>query len=182
MLKRWKQISSRVLYQNPWWTYKLDTFQIPGGIQGEYHYVFTEGSCIIIPITDAGQIILVKQYRYLNRRDGIEFACGSIKPGSTYLETAQHELAEETGFRAEVMHEVGTFNPYKGIACEMSKVFVAEGLQPAPAQPDATEEFELVYCTVEEVDALIATNELWDGMSMAAWILARAKVVACLEA
>ncbi len=177
MLKKWETLESNVIYQNPWWTYRRDEFQIPEGVSGEYHYVQTHGSTMILPITADGKLLLVKQYRYLGKKESLEFPCGAIKPGSDANETAHIELREETGFRAGMLNKVGEFNPYNGVTDEICEVFVGADLAPAPAPSDETEEFELVECLTSEVDDLIRRNEIWDGMTMAAWLLARARVV-----
>ncbi len=173
MLKRWNRLSTKVVFENPWWTYKLDTFEIDRGVSGEYHYVHTEGSSMVIPVTPQGDILLVKQFRYLSQRESIEFPCGSVKPGHRHLETAHLELAEETGRGALEMVEVGKFNPYNGITSETCKVYVARQLELRAAQPDETEEFELLSRAPEEVDSMVRDGTIWDGMSLAAWLIAR---------
>ena len=176
MLKRWKQLSTRIIFQNPWWTYKLDEFQIPDGIKGEYNYVFTRGASMIIPITSEGKIILVNQYRYLCDKESIEFPCGGVKEGKSYEEMAHIELLEETGFRSNKLKAAAEFNPYNGVTNEICQVFVAKDLVQSKAIPDATEEFELLYKTVDEIEELIDNNTMWDGMSIAAWRLVRNKL------
>jgi ADP-ribose pyrophosphatase len=173
MLKRWKKISSEVIYRNPWWTYKLDAFEIPDNFSGEYHYVHTNGSSMVIPLMDDGKMILVNQFRYLCDRESLEFPCGSVKNGKSYLETAHMELEEETGCRADLLEFMGEFNPYNGVTTEICKVFFAHQLQPVVTKPDETEEFELVYCTPEEMDTMIREKKIWDGMTLAAWTLSR---------
>ena len=177
MLKRWEKLSSKILKKNPWWTYKLDTFRIPDGIAGEYHYVHTNGSSMVIPLTKEGHIVLVKQYRYLNERESLEFPSGSVKDGQSYEDTAQAELTEEAGYRAGRLEAAGDFNPYNGVTDEICRVFIARDLEKTAAKPDATEEFELRILAPAEIDRAIAYNTIWDGMTLAAWMLARASVV-----
>ena len=176
MLKHWKKINTKVLFHNPWWTYMLDRFEIPNGITGEYHYVHTNGSSMVIPIGDDGEIILVNQFRYLCGRESLEFPCGSVKDGMSYLETAQSELEEEAGYRSNQLELAGEFNPYNGVTSEICRVFIASKLEVFGAKPDDTEEFELMYLTPEEIDVLIRQRNIWDGMTLAAWILAREDV------
>jgi ADP-ribose pyrophosphatase len=181
MLKKWKTISSETKDVNPWWTYKLDHFEIPGdNIRGEYYYVHTNGSSMVIPLTAEGKIILVNQYRYLCDGESVEFPCGCVEAGHDYLQTAHEELQQETGYRAGKMTEVGLHNPYNGVTDEISKVFLAEDLQPGRANPEETEEFELLTCTSDQIDEMIRTNKIWDGMTLAAWALARHKVLEIL--
>lgn len=172
-LRPWSQLSSSVVKKNPWWTYRLDAFKLPDGKEGEYHYVHTNGSSLVVPVFDDGLILLVRQYRYLARRESVEFPCGSVNTGSTYDETAEHELVEETGYRAAVMTPSGSFNPYNGVTDEFCRVYLARGLQFVGGTPDATEEFELVQATADEIDTWVTDGSLWDGMTIAAWCLVR---------
>jgi ADP-ribose pyrophosphatase len=174
-LKPWKKLSEAILFKNPWWTHKRDEFELPTGKFGEYHYVHTNGASMIIPIMTDGRILTVKQYRYLCEKESIEFPCGSVKDGSSYDETAWHELAEETGYSAKRLFLAGKFNPYNGVTDEMCHVYIARELQHVGGTPDETEEFELLPFKAEEIDKLIRDGSIWDGMSIAAWTIVRLK-------
>ncbi len=173
MLRRWKTLTSKTVSKNPWWTYKVNTFEIPNGLKGEYHFVLTEGSSMIVPMTKDGKLILVKQYRYLCDRESIEFPCGGVKTGKSYEEMAKLELEEETGYRSDDIERAGEFNPYNGVTNEICVVFIARNLRPSQSRPDATEEFEIVQCTPSELDGLIRAHHIWDGMTLAGWMLVR---------
>ena len=176
-ISHWKPRRRTVVCENPWWTYRLDMVELPSGKQVEYHYVHTRGSAMVVPVTADGRLLLVRQYRYPQDRESLEFPGGGIEQGASAEETARAELAEETGWRAAVWEKVGSFNPFNGVTDEMCQVFVARGLEPAPdAQPDETEELERVTLSAEELDEAIRSGTVWDGMSMAAWLLARGAV------
>jgi ADP-ribose pyrophosphatase len=177
MLAHWKKLTSKIVDQNPWWKYQLDSFQIPNGVKGEYHYVHTEGSSLIIPVMDDDKIILVNQYRYLRDRESIEFPCGGVQPGHTCDEMARLELEEETGYVAQSWKLVGEFNPFNGVTDEICKVFVARGLSFIKARPEATEEFEVLQVAPLELEAMIADEKIWDGMTLAAWLLVRKQFI-----
>lgn len=176
MLKRWIKESSRIAMENPWWTYRVDRFRIPGGTEGEYHFVDSRGSSMVIPVDGDGRVLLVNQYRFLCDRESLEFPCGGVKPGRTHDAMAAIELEEETGFAADVLEPAGGFNPFNGVTNEMCLVYIARGLRPAERAPDETEEFELRRCTPDEVDALITDGTIWDGMTLAAWCIVRSKL------
>jgi ADP-ribose pyrophosphatase len=127
----------------------------------------------VVPVDQDGQLLLVRQYRYTGNRDSIEFPCGGMKEGSTHEETARDELLEETGFMAEQLKQVGNFNPCNGLLDEICKVYIARSLTYAGARPDETENMELVRLSMREVDDLILDGTIWDGMTIAAWALAK---------
>jgi len=173
-LKSWKKLSESIVHGNPWWTYKRDDFELPSGKTGEYHYVHTNGSSMVVPVLRDGSILLVNQYRYLRDRESVEFPCGSVKDGSSHDETARCELEEESGYFAESLAVVGEFNPYNGVTDEMCRVYLARELRYVGGRPDETEEFEIVRMTPAEIDARIGSGVIWDGMTVAAWSIAKA--------
>ena len=164
-LKTWKKLAESILFRNPWWTYKRDAFELPSGKVGEYHYVHTNGSSMVVPVLGDGRLVLVNQYRYLVERESIEFPCGSVKDGATHDETARLELREETGYEAKEMLPAGEFNPYNGVTDEMCRVYVASGLTYVGEAPDETEEFEILRLTPAEIDDRIRKGTVWDGMT-----------------
>lgn len=176
-MDKWKQLSCREHTVNKYWTYKIDEYYIPGADHyGEYHYIHTNGSTMVVPVNEDNKIILLNQYRYLLDRDSIELPCGGISAGYEAVENADKELREETGFGARKYKYAGYFAPFNGVSDELCHVFIAEDLYPAPLKPDKTEEFELIAATFDEVEKMIADNTIWDGMTVAAWNLAKAKL------
>ncbi len=175
-LKTWKKISEAVLFHNSWWTYKKDETELPSGKRGEYHYVHTNGASMVVPVLNDGRIVFVNQYRYLNDRESLELPCGGVKDGHTYEETAKHELEEEAGFIASDWYKAGEFNPYNGITDELCRVFIAKNLTEVLPTPDETEEFEIVSLAPDEVNARITTGRIWDGMTIAAWNIAKSHI------
>lgn len=172
-MKPYKTLSKSVLFENPWWRYGCDAVEFPSGIKGKYHYVFTGGSAMVVPVDRSGRLHLVRQYRYTGKRDSIEFPCGGVKDGSTHEETARAELIEETGFEAEHLEPAGEFNPCNGLLDEICRIFIARNLRYVGSSPDDTESFEPVPLSPEEMDTRIADGTIWDGMTLAAWALAK---------
>jgi ADP-ribose pyrophosphatase len=175
-MKPYKQIFRTVLFRNPYWKYCVDRIELPSGKPGEYHLVITGGSAMTVPVDEDGKIILVRQYRYTGRRDSIEFPCGGMKEGSSYEETAISELAEEAGFVAGEMEHVGSFNPCNGLLDEICRVYIARNLKYVGARPDETESFELIRVSPDELDAFVCDGTIWDGMTLAAWAIARTRI------
>ncbi len=170
-LSKWRKLSQKELFKNPWWVYRQDTFMLPNGEVSEYFYVHTNGSSIIIPVLDDGTIAMVRQYRYLCDEESLEFPCGGVKAGSDYIATAKAELEEEAGYKASELIHAGQFNPFNGITNEICRVYVARGLTHIGAEPEVTEEFEHVFLKPAEIDERIRSGDIWDGMTIAAWFI-----------
>ena len=135
---------------------------------------------MVVPVTSEGKVVLVNQYRYLCDRESLEFPCGSINEGNTYEQTAQLELQEETGYQADApLKELGQFNPYNGVTSEICTVYLAHTIIPLQGnvKQDETEEFEVIHLHPREVEEKIYTQDIWDGMTLAAWMLARYEIL-----
>ena len=175
-LRSWKTLSGITVATNRWWTYRKDEYELPSGKKGEYHFVHTNGASLVVPVGPGGEIHLVNQYRYLCARESVEFPCGGVKDGATYEDTAREELREETGYACGLLDPAGAFNPYNGVTDEMCRVYIARDLRFVGGAPDETEEFEPVTLRAGEIDERIASGEIWDGMTIAAWAIVRPHV------
>lgn len=169
--KVWEKISSTEIFQNDYWSYRVDEFCLDSLFFSKYHYVHTHGSTMIIPKANDGKFILVEQFRYLNQKNSIELPCGGVKPNLSYEENAHKELREETGYDSHHLKYIGEFSPFTGAADEICKVFLADNLYLNPLAPDKTEEFKIHFLTYSEINDLISSNIIWDGLTLAAWAL-----------
>lgn len=177
-ISRWKKLKSREFHSNPFWNYRIDDFLIPStGFRGKYYYVDTNGSSMVIPVNEKGNLLLVEQYRYLNKRFSLEFPCGGIKTDSTPEETAMLELREETGYSARKMTKIGKFCPFNGVTNENCFVYFALDLVPDMKKPDETEELNVVELTVSQFETLVIQGKIFDGMTLAAWAMAKHRIV-----
>ncbi len=132
---------------------------------------------MIIPVGDDGRILLIRQYRYLSDTFCVEFPCGGVQTGLTPEENALKELREETGYSSRELIPAGWFTPFTGASDERCSVFIARQLFSSPLTPDATEEIELVWSSYAEIERQMQTNEITDGLSLAAWSLVKEKLV-----
>jgi ADP-ribose pyrophosphatase len=175
-MQRWTKISSQVVAENPWWRYRKDEFEVEPGRSGEYHYASTWGSAMVIPITAQGELVVVEQYRYLLDKISFEFPGGGVSEGELPLVAAQRELAEEARCEAELV-PLGSFNPWNGVTDEICHVYLANPVRPdtSGARPDATEAFVIHRLTHADFEAHIASGRIWDGMTLAAYTLYRAR-------
>ena len=86
----------------------------------------------IVAVTPGGEIILVEQYRRPIDSRVIELPAGLVgdqaDPDESILDAARRELEEETGYRAEEMHDLGEFFSSPGMVSESFTLFLATGL------------------------------------------------------
>ena len=173
MTKKFQKISEEVVHKNPWWTYKHDVYQCNGKQQDYYYGEFVSG-VIVIPVLDDGRIVLIRQYRYLRNRYGIEFVMGGIQNGETPAQTAVRELKEEAGLQSSNFSKIAEFDPYIGSAKDVSHVFLANEISGSgEINLEETEDLEVIYRRPDEIDIMIRNGEIWHGQTLAAWTLVR---------
>ncbi|NIQ02569.1 MAG: NUDIX domain-containing protein [Nitrospinaceae bacterium] len=173
MIKKWKTLSRKEVYRNPYWTAYQDVFQTSDGKTGDYFFIHYPGGVEIIAQREDGRILLVEQYRYLYDRTVLSFPGGSIKPPKTAEETAFEELLEETGYRAGTLKCLGERYISPGLFQYVDTFFLATNLKLERPTPGETEEFIYHFKTVEEIDRMMATGEILSGNATCAWTLAR---------
>jgi ADP-ribose pyrophosphatase len=167
----WKTLLREEIISTPWMSLYHDQFEMPNGKKGNYFYMHTRGSALTIPVTDDGNILLVRQYRYLTGDTSIELPCGGIKQGQSEEEAARAELVEETGFECTKLRKAGRFIPYNGLSDEFCTVYIARQLNFVGTKPDETEQIEVMTVAPDEVKAMIQKGKILDGMTIAGWLL-----------
>lgn len=171
-----KRLSSEIVHKNPWWEYKHDTYELPTGAIGNYYYAETRGVSIVIPRLADGTFLLVKQFRYLAQRESWEFPGGGLKSGQTPAEAARAELQEEAGREAVTLVPLGEIEPANGFIKDRTYLWLADvgiGIAPKPDESEVFSDFKVV--TASQLEDMIAAGDIWDGQSLAAWCLAKAK-------
>jgi len=181
MSEFFKKISSDIIHQNPWWSYKHERYQGSDGKERDYYYGETEGSgcAMIIPLLPDGRLLLARQYRYLRDRFSIEFPCGGLHTDEPAETAARREFLEETGYTVSSLRLVGSFEGLNGLFRDTLYLFIGDGLEKIK-QPsvDPVEEIELLERRPDEFDDMIRRGEIWDGQTLAAWTLARHNIMA----
>ena len=168
---KWTTLSRETLVTGPHYAFCHDRYQLPRGRIGDYYYVDVRGSTMVVPEMADGRLVLTRQHRYLLQRPSLEFPAGGLAKGLAPLANARRELREETGYEAESWSKIGEFAPHNGASNEICHLFVARGLTLVGAQPEPTEELEVLYLTLEELGDRIALGEVWDGQTIAAFAL-----------
>ncbi|MBN2654917.1 MAG: NUDIX hydrolase [Nitrospirae bacterium] len=117
----------------------------------------TQGVVIVVPITAAGEFILIRQYRPVMDNYVIEFPAGLNDRGETSAEAAGRELIEETGYCSDDIVFMAEGPVSLGVSIELVTVFLANNAVPANDEikkrfpPDDTEDIEVICVPMNEV-------------------------------
>ena len=168
------KISGSLVYEGRILDLEVDRVRLPSGVEAVREVVRHKGAVVVLPLHENGRVELVRQYRYPPDEVLLELPAGKLDPGEKPSECAMRELAEETGWRAGEIHELGSFFTTPGFSDEVLHAFVAAGLEPAPdAAPDPDEAIEIVTMTVDKVLAACRDGRIRDSKTLATFFLAR---------
>lgn len=126
------------------------------------------GAALILPVTDDGGIILIRNYRYPAGDYLWELPCGTIDNGEPPLECACRELVEETGYTAEKFEELASWYSCPGYSDEVIYTFVATGLRHGPQELEEYEDISVEIRSDAQVRRMVADNEIRDSKSISA--------------
>ena len=169
------RVSGEVVFAGRVVGVRVDTASLPGGAIARREVVEHSPSVVVVPIDSNGDIVMVRQFRYPVGETLVEAPAGSVEDGELPEQSAQRELQEEIGYRAESLERLGSFWMSPGYCTELMHAFVARGLSPSTLDPDDDENIEVVRRPLSEARALIERGEVRDAKTIAALLMLDAR-------
>lgn len=130
--------------------------------------VLHPGAVAILPVNEKGHLYLIYQWRHPLSEILLEIPAGILEKGEKPLETAQRELQEEIGFRAQEMTPLGGIYTAAGFSNEYIHLFLGRKLVESSLPGDAHEAIDIVEMPLDEVLDLIDTHRITDAKTICA--------------
>lgn len=168
------KIDGRSLFEGRILTLEVDRVRLPDGGESVREVIRHPGAAVMLPVTDSGAVLFVRQFRYATGELLLELPAGKLDLGEDPAACASRETAEETGFRPQTVEKMGEFYTAPGFCDELIRAFLVTDLVPAPeAEADADELVEVVTLAVDEYNEMVSRGEIRDAKTLAAmamWI------------
>lgn len=146
-----------------------DTMEIDGDHTVVWDFIKHKGAAAVVPVTEDGKILMVRQYRNALERYTLEIPAGALdaedEPGLT---CASRELEEETGYRSEHLEWLITLRTTVAFCNERIEVYVAKDLIPSRQHLDEDEFIDLKAYSLDELKEKIFRGEIEDAKTVAA--------------
>ncbi|HEY8516353.1 MAG TPA: NUDIX hydrolase [Candidatus Binatia bacterium] len=158
----------------------VERVRLPGGTETDLEVIRHPGAAAVVPLTNDGEILLLRQFRHAVGGMLWEIPAGTLAPGESPRDCAARELIEEAGVAAGELIDLGEVVPAPGYTTERIHLFLARSLTPATQKLDADEVIsEIRPLPVATVVRMIADDEIIDAKSVVA--ICRAHVRGLLE-
>lgn len=139
-----------------------------------YYCVELPDYVTVLATTEAGEYLLVRQYRPTQGENTLEMPAGIVDPGEAPETSARRELEEETGYTADTLELLGCIPPDVGRLANKMWCYRASGCRPlegATAEPG----IETLVCTPAQVQAHLASGDLDHALNLAVLLLGALK-------
>ncbi len=141
-----------------------DIVTLPNGGESIREFVKHLGAVCVVPITDEGEIILERQFRYAVGETLIEIPAGKLDSADEDpLEAALRELREETGAVPDKIIPMGVYYGSPAIMGEKIHMYMARGLKFGKNDLDKDEFLEVFRLPVEDAVEMVLRGEIADG-------------------
>ena len=170
----WEVLGSQRLLETPYFTLRSDRLRLPDGAVKEAYYVLERpDAAIIFPLTNEGEVVLVRQYRPPLERMELGLPAGLVEDGERPEAAARRELLEETGYSGGEWEALGSLASSPSLKDNWAYLFLARGVeQRALPDPDEHELVEVVKVPVGGMWDLIQAGEIVSSSGVAAVMLA----------
>jgi ADP-ribose pyrophosphatase len=160
-------LSSRKVYEGRIWDVVSDSFQLSEhGDELVRDYIDHPGAVAVLPMNEAGEVLLMKQYRHPVGMDLWEIPAGLLDvEGEDFVVGAARELAEEADLVAGTWNVLADFFNSPGSSSEAIRIYLARDLSDVPdhelhVRTDEEAEIELHWTPLEDAVAAVLEGRL----------------------
>ncbi|MBS0652864.1 MAG: NUDIX hydrolase [Verrucomicrobia bacterium] len=161
------KIERNVVYEGKTISLRNEVLMDGGKPVRKWDIVAHPGAVVVVPVTDEGKIILVKQWRRAVQEILLELPAGTLEKAEPPELCAQRELQEETGFKAEEIISLGGFYSAPGFCTEYLHLFLAKGLVESALEADCDEAIDLIFVSIDQAWTMIANRQIHDAKTIA---------------
>ncbi len=162
-----KELERSLIYKGRIVNLRVDEVMLPDGKKTSREVVEHRGAVVILPITDEGKVVMVRQYRYPVGEELLELPAGTLEIGEDPQFCAERELTEETGYKAGRMELLTSYYSSPGFCTEKLYLFLATGLKAGVQKLESDERIKVELYSMDEIKEKVKNGEIKDAKSVA---------------
>ncbi|MEC9073376.1 MAG: NUDIX hydrolase, partial [Myxococcota bacterium] len=122
----------------------------------------------VVALTDADEVVLIRQFRHGTAEVTVEIPGGLVDPGEEPERAAERELLEETGFAGAFPVQLGSVEPNPAIQDNICTTWlIRDARWVATPRPDDMEQIEVMLLPRSEVDGWIRSGKIRHALVVA---------------
>ncbi len=164
-----KHINTEEIFDGAILHVQKDEIELPNGKRAYRELIRHVGAVCVVPLTDEGEVIMERQYRYAVGETIFEIPAGKLDSKSEEPELAiRRELREETGYIAGKLIHLGVFYPACAYSDEKIDMYLAMDLKQDERELDEDEFINVEKIKLEELARLVVEGKIPDSKTQAA--------------
>ena len=164
----WVRLQSRELLHTRVFDVRASEFRHPSREEAkEFLVIDAPDWAVVAPVTAAGELVLVRQFRFGAQQLSLELPGGVIERGEDPARAAVRELVEETGYRGGEAEVLGWVHPNPAIQSTRAHLIVVPDVQLAESTDwDADEELSLTLAPIDDVLAMGRSGQITHALML----------------
>lgn len=177
-MEEFKRLSREVVAKGTIVNYCRDTIQVPNGNVVKWDFIDHQGAAAVVPVTEDGRLLMVRQYRNALDRYTLEIPAGGLNGREEPTKiAAARELHEETGFTSDNLELLISIRTTVAFCNEKIDIYVARNLQKSEQCLDEDEFIDVKAMEISELEKMIYAGEIEDSKTIAAILAYKNKYV-----
>ncbi|WP_433169893.1 NUDIX domain-containing protein [Kribbella sp. CA-247076] len=149
--------------------------ELPDGVEFEQYVLRCPRAAMVLAVDDQDRVLLMWRHRFIIDRWCWELPGGYVDDEEDIEAAAGRELLEETGWRAERLEELVTYQPMVGIADHECVVYLAEDVTQATDARDPNEAESLAWVPLTEALGMVRSKEIVGAATVTALLALHAR-------
>lgn len=171
-MKEGTALETRQIYKGKVVDLSVDRVKLPNGGVTELEVIRHPGASAMVPLTDDGQVLLVRQYRYATGGWLLEVPAGKLDPGEPPEVCAPREMEEEVGYRPGELISLGWIWTTPGFTDEKIWLYLGRDLVAGRQDLQNDEVLSVEKIPLTEAVAKVHAGEICDSKSVCALLRA----------
>lgn len=164
-----KTTGSEKAYQGKVFYVTRDTAELEDGKEVQRDVVHHSGGVCVVPLTEKGTVLMVKQFRYPMQQVTLEIPAGKLEAGEDPADCGRRELREEAGRSCGKYTPLGKLFPTPAYDTEVIHMYLAQELSAPEAQDlDDGEFLDVTELPLEQAVQMVMDGEIPDAKTQIA--------------
>jgi ADP-ribose pyrophosphatase len=169
MAEKYNRIKRELIHRGQIIDLYKDYVEIPNGTVAQWDFIGHKGAAAVVPITEDGKILMVKQYRNAIDRFTIEIPAGGLDSVEEPMQDcAARELEEETGYKSDDLEFLISIRTAVAFCNERIDIFVAKNLIKTSQNLDDDEFVDVEAFEIEDLCKMIYDGTIQDSKTISA--------------